>query len=123
MRRITISLLEEDLKYIEKCAQKKSLSAAEYIRTLTKLGLTVEQNSGMIDILNSALELEQQKLFWKTLLTWELEIRYLVRHLVEEGIQKNSGQQNGLLETAKIKAQERVAELLQSTHLTNGSSN
>lgn len=119
MRRITISLPEEDLKYIEKCSQQKALSAAEYIRTLIKLGLTVEKNSGVTDPLNYAPDLEHQKLLWKTLLVWELETRYLVRHLVEEGIQKNSGQQTALLETAKIKAQERVAELLQSTHYTD----
>ncbi len=39
------------------------------------------------------------------MLTWELETRYLVRHLVDEG----------LLAIAKIKAQERVEELFQFT--------
>ena len=77
-----------------------------------------QKNSGATDPLNHALDLEQQKFLWKTLLAWELETRYLVRHLVEERTQKNPGQQEGLLETAKIKAQERVAELLQSTHFT-----
>ena len=123
MRRITISLPDEDLEYIEKYSQKKALSAAEYIRTLVRLGLTIEKNRGTTDPLNYALDLEQQKTLWKTLLAWELETRYLVRHLVEEKIQKNSGQQGELLETAKIKAQERVAELLQSTHLTHADSN
>lgn len=121
MRRITISLPDEDLEYIEKCAQKKGLSASEYARTLIKLGLTIEKNWGGTDPLNHALDLDQQKFLWKTLLAWELETRYLVRHLVEERNQKNSEQQE-LLETAKIKAQERVEELLQSSRLTLTSS-
>lgn len=115
MARITITLPDEDLESIENYAQKKALSAAEYARTLIKLGLTVEKNLGTTDPLNHALDIEQQKFLWKTLLTWELETRYLVRHLVEERNQKNPEQQERLLETAKIKAQERVAELLQST--------
>jgi hypothetical protein len=113
MPRITISLPDEDLDYIEKCAQQKALSASEYARTLIKLGLTIEKNLGATDPLNHVLDLEKQNLLWKTLLAWELETRYLVRHLVEERIPKNPGQQEGLLETAKIKAQERVDELLQ----------
>lgn len=117
MARITISLPDEDLEYIENHAQKKALSASEYARTLIRLGLTIEKDSGATDPLNHTLDLEQQKFLWKTLLTWELETRYLVRHLVEEGTQKNAGQQEELLETAKIKAQERVAELLHSTHV------
>ena len=88
MRRITISLPDEDLEYIEKYSQKKALSAAEYIRTLVRLGLTIEKNRGTTDPLNYALDLEQQKTLWKTLLAWELETRYLVRHLVEEKIKK-----------------------------------
>src|SRR5271165_3982638 len=99
MARITISLPDEDLEYIENHAQQKALSASEYTRTLIKLGLTIEKNSGAIDPLNYAMDLEQQKLLWKTLLVWELETRYLVRHLVEERTQKNPGQQGGLLET------------------------
>ncbi len=106
MARITISLPDEDLEYIEKHAQKKALSASEYARTLIKLCLTIEKSLGATDPVNHFSDLEQQKFLWKTMLTWELETRYLVRHLVDEG----------LLETAKIKAQERVEELLQSTH-------
>lgn len=49
MARITISLPDEDLEYIENYAQKKALSTSEYARTLIKLGLTVEKNLGATD--------------------------------------------------------------------------
>ena len=48
------------------------------------------------------------------MLSWELETRFLVRHLVAEWIQKNSPEHRMLLETAKAKAQARVEELLQT---------
>jgi hypothetical protein len=63
---------------------------------------------------NSPLNQDRQPLLWKTLLSWELETRFLVRHLAEEWIQKNSPEHRMLLETAKAKAQARVEELLQT---------
>lgn len=115
MPRITLTLPDEDLKYIEKYAQQKALSASEYTRMLIRLGITTEKNSGLPDFKKPPLDLENQHFLWKILLTWELETRYLVRHLVEEKIQNNFGQPAELLEMAKIKAQEKVKELLQTT--------
>lgn len=113
MPRITLSLPTEDLEYLKKYSQQKALSASKYARMLIKLGITVEKNGGLMDSHPHTLYDERQRFLWKTLLSWGLETRYLVRHLVEEKAQKNPEQQNELLETAKIKAQERVEELLQ----------
>lgn len=113
MRRITLSLPVKDLEYIEKLSQQKALSTSEYARMLIRLGLNVEKNVDSKNKTHLPLNLEQQKFLWQTLLSWELETRYLIRHLIEENMQQDSGKQDSLLETAKIKAQERVEELLQ----------
>ncbi len=115
MRRIAISLPAADLDELEKLSQQKALSVSEYARMLIHTGLLAETNrANHIDSSNSLLNQSQQSFLWKTLLSWELETRFLVRHLTEEWIQKNSPEQGALLETAKAKAHERVKELLQS---------
>lgn len=115
MRRIAISLPAEDLEEIEKLSQQKALSVSEYARMLIHTGLIAEKNMAThTHDGNPPLGRDQPSLLWKTLLSWELETRFLVRHLTEEWIQKNSPEHRALLETAKAKAQERVEELLQT---------
>ncbi len=115
MRRIAISLPTVDLEEIEKFSQQKALSVSEYARMLIRTGLLTEKNMAThTGYNNPPLNQDQLSLLWKTLLSWELETRFLVRHIVEEWIQKNSPEHRALLKTAKAKAQERVEELLQT---------
>lgn len=115
MRRIAISLPAADLEEIEKLSQLKALSMSEYARMLIRTGLLTEKNmANDTDCNNPSLNRDQPSLLWKTMLSWELETRFLVRHLAEEWIQKNSPEHWALLETAKAKAQKRVEELLQT---------
>lgn len=115
MRRIAISLPTADLEEIKKLSQLKALSVSEYARMLIRTGLLTEKNMAThMDYGNLPLNQDQQSLLWKTLLSWELETRFLVRHLAEEWIQKNSPEHRTLLATAKAKAQTRVEELLQT---------
>lgn len=115
MRRIAISLPAADMDEIEKFSQQKALSISEYARMLIHTGLLAEKNRiANTDNGNPALGQDQQPLLWKTLLSWELETRFLVRHLVETSVQKNSPEHRTLLETVKAKAQQKVEELLQT---------
>jgi hypothetical protein len=113
--RIAISLPAADLEEIKKLSQQRALSVSEYARMLIRIGLLIEKNRAIdIGYSYSPLNQNQPSLLWKTLLSWELETRFLVRHLTEEWIQKNSPEHRALLETAKEKAQARVEELLQT---------
>lgn len=115
MRRIAISLPAADLDELEKLSQQKALSVSEFARMLIHMGLLTERNTATdTNYNNPPLSRDQPSLLWKTLLSWELETRFLVRHLTEEWIQKNSPEHRTLLETAKAKAQARVEELLQT---------
>ena len=91
MHRIAISLPAADLNEIEKISQQKALSVSEYARMLIHIGLATEKSMvNNVDFSNPFLNRNQPLLLWKTLLSWELETRFLVRHLAEEWIQKNS---------------------------------
>lgn len=115
LRRIAVSLPAADLAEIKKRSEQKALSVSEYARTLIRTGLLTEKNTAIdTGCGHPPFNQNQPSLLWKTLLSWELETRFLVRHLAEEWIQKNSPEQQRLLETAKLKAQERVEELLQT---------
>lgn len=53
---------------------------------------------------------------WKTLLTWELESRYLIRYLIKHGFYEAIEQRKSFLKEAKEKAalhiEEKFADLL-----------
>lgn len=115
LQRIAVSLTAADLAEIKKRSQQKALSVSEYARMLIHIGLATEKNMvNNVDFSNPSLSRNQPWSLWKTMLSWELETRFLVRHLTEEWIQKNSPENQALLDAAKVKAQARVEELLQT---------
>jgi hypothetical protein len=113
MRPITFRLSQSDFEKIEQLAQKKALDMAEIIRMLVHIGLTVEEAATD----NSAdghdhISPQEQKFLWKTMLTWELESRYLLRHLVDNLIQGQAENRTALMEESKHQAEVYVNQLL-----------
>ena len=112
MKRSSINISEDDYKKIQAQAEKKSIALADYIRHLIQLGLKVEEAaehhaSGHS---NYSASLEPQK----KLLTWELESRYLIRYLIQNGFERSLDERNAFLKEAKQKAISRVEALLKA---------
>jgi hypothetical protein len=106
MKRSSINLSNEDYKKIQAQAEKKSIALADYIRHLIQLGLKVEEaaehhSNGHS---NHSASLDPQK----KLLTWELESRYLIRYLIQNGFERSRSERNAFLKEAKQKATSRV---------------
>lgn len=115
MPRITVSLPDSDFGKITAAAKKKAVSLSEYFRTLIQIGLAVEETAAENTAGNThAMDLAQQKVLWKNMLEWQLEARYLVRHLADTLTPANAEQRNQLLQEAKQKAESRVNEILRA---------
>lgn len=114
MYRTSIGIKDDDFKKIKEIADKKSLDISEYIRTLIRIGLKVEIAAETSPVVqpgqtNHHSETETQL---KTLLTWGLESRYLIRYLIKTNLQETIEQRKLFLKEAKEKAALRIEELL-----------
>ncbi len=114
MKRITISIPPEDLEKIEQLAQQKGLILSQCLRMLIRIGFTVEEAAAEKNPGEGSpfLSADEQILLWKAQLTWQQEIRLLVRHLVDTLTQASLKDRDVLLEDAKQKAQNLVGTLL-----------
>src|SRR5471030_1121022 len=116
MRRITFRLSQSDFEKIEQLAQQKALDIAEIIRMLVHIGLTVEEAAADNQPnCNDHISPQEQKFLWKTMLTWELESRYLLRHLVDNLIQGHAEHRGELMEETKQQAEAHVNQLFDRT--------
>lgn len=107
MQRTSIGIPEDDYKKIQAQAAQKSIPVADYLRHLIQLGLKVEEaaenhSQGHSEEATS-LDWSQEKL-----LTWGLELRYLLRYLIQNGFQHSIEQRNAFLTEAKEKAVLRI---------------
>jgi hypothetical protein len=89
---------------------------ADYIRHLIQLGLKVEEaaenHSNGHSKQSAALDPQ------KKLLTWELESRYLIRYLIQNGFERSLDERNAFLKEAKQKATARVEAWLNGQNNT-----
>ena len=75
------------------------------------MGLRVEQAmSEAHQPTAAAMNLNTAECILKTLLTWELESRYLMRYLIKNDHSESSQQRNAFLKEAKEKAALRIDE-------------
>lgn len=111
MPRLTINLTDEQFNKIKTYAENKSMSLSHYSRTLLNIGLRVEQavNEAQPSQAN-IMGLNISEYPWKTLLTWALESRYLMRYLVAECHYETGEQRKYFLKEAKEKAGLRITE-------------
>ncbi len=110
MERITVSLYEEISEKINQRAKAKRLKPAAYTRQLIELGLRIEEMSeqknedqNKEDPIEKALT-SLKKLVEKEFLASQ-ESLYLVRYLLANSNEKNSGDNKKMLEQAKLKSQ------------------
>ena len=112
MRRITFRLSQSDFEKVEQLAQQKALDIAEIIRMLVHIGLTVEEAAAdNADKDGGPMNWQEQQFLWKTILTWGLESRYLLRHLVDNLIQGHTNNRAALMEESKQQAEAYVSKL------------
>ena len=106
MKRSSINISNDDYKKIQAQAKKKSLVPADYIRHLIQLGLKVEEAAENHSTGHSkqSASLDPQK----KLLTWELESRYLIRYLIQNGFERSLDERNAFLKEAQQKASSRI---------------
>lgn len=110
MHRVTVNFPEVEFEKVSIMADKKDLSLSEYLRNLIQIGMVVEEaaDSPRNQEMNSAT----QKILWKKLLEWQLETRYLARHLTDVLTPANADQRSHFLKEAAQKAEERVHDIL-----------
>lgn len=111
MPRLTISLTDEQFNKIKILAKNKSMSLSYYGSSLLDIGLRVEQ--AVLETQKhptTPIDLNTSECIWKTLLTWELESRYLMRYLIKNGHYESTEQRNAFLREAKEKAAIRIDE-------------
>lgn len=120
MYRTSIGIKDADFKKIKANSEKKSVMMADYIRTLIQIGLKVEEASEL-NMRDQSSPLDDPETHWKTLLTWQMESRYLMRYLIKNGFQEPIEQRNAFLKEAKEKAALRIQGLLDHQENTNHS--
>lgn len=120
MERITIGFYPEIYEKLEERAKQKNLKVSQYVRQLVDLGLRIEEmseqksdNNTSTDPIEKALAF-QQKLLQKEFLSSH-ETLYLVRYLLANSPEKNSGDHSKMLEAAKMKAQSLLEVLNEET--------
>jgi hypothetical protein len=118
MERITVSFSGETYEKIAKRADTKQMKVAAYVRQLVELGLRIEEMSEQKssenqtkDPLEKSLQL-LQKLLQKEF-TSNQETLYLVRYILTNIAEKNTGDHAKMLDAAKVKAQTILEVILE----------
>lgn len=116
MKQFCIRLDEKTFNTLQQKAQDKALKLSEYIRRLVELGLRIEEMSEKKSGKNngdSALlsDLGSSKSLWEKELAWTLEMRFLMRFLVDKLLYGKGQTDGNLLQESKLRAENFVAGL------------
>ena len=124
MKRLCVRLDEKTTNKIQDRANEKALSLSEYIRRLVELGLRIEEmsekKSDADDQSNEAFsDLGSSKILWEKELAWTLEMRFILRLLVDKLVFGKTEFDHNLMQESKIRAEHFVAGLLNKPIIEN----
>lgn len=120
MYRLTINLSDDVFEKLKIQANNKNLSLSHYGHVLIESSLRIEQATfetetaqfNQIAWMKRMDDLGKMKKILKNLLTWQLESRYLTRHLVEKLFEKTQEPNQDILAEAKKIARRNVNKLV-----------
>ncbi len=117
MKQLCIRLDEKTTNKIQERANEKALSPSEYIRRLVELGLRIEEmsekkNEGNDQNIEAFSDLGSSKMLWEKELAWTLEVRFILRFLVDKLGFSKTEIDSTLMQESKTRAEHFVAGLL-----------